>query len=443
MKPELKNQFEWLGEWRNENGSPIPHVIFGGGDFAAIGSMGTTGVVRTDEGLVIFDLPIREQGLKAFKRVRDFSDKPVKYIIYSHGHFDHCFGYKPFIEECKEKGWDFPEVIAHENLIPRFEKYEMLDEYHDWINSMQFSSIVKKSGVNAHKNLKPTILMRDQYRFTLGQYTFELFHDKGETDDSIWLWIPERKVIFAGDLVQISYPNVGNPYKVQRYPKHWALAMERMLEKNPNYLVLGHGRPILEKEKVIDILSITAEAMHFVHDEVVKRLNQGKWFEEIYHEMLDIYPEKFENHPYLKPLYGCYRFAIHATYRLYHGWYDTGNPTNLFPSRSSEIAKELLKIASQEKYLEHAKQLHGEGKLQLAIHILDVIINAGQESCDETTFRDTLQLKQRILKRKAEEEPSLIATNIINNEANRLKHHLKEMAKKEKNESASNDKQEL
>ena len=41
--------------------------------------------------------------------------------------------------------------------------------------------------------------------------------------------------------------------------------------------------------------------MHFVHDEVVKRLNEGKGFEENYHEMLEIYPEKFKNHKYLSP----------------------------------------------------------------------------------------------------------------------------------------------
>ncbi|GAH90883.1 unnamed protein product, partial [marine sediment metagenome] len=64
-----------------------------------------------------------------------------------------------------------------------------------------------------------------------------------------------------------------------------------------------------------DVLSITAEAMRFVHDEVVKRLNEGKWFEQIYYEMLEIFPEKFKKHNALIPIYGCYRFAIHATYR--------------------------------------------------------------------------------------------------------------------------------
>ncbi|GAF71796.1 unnamed protein product, partial [marine sediment metagenome] len=272
--------------------------------------------------------------------IRKFSDKPIKYIVYSHGHFDHCFGYEPIIEEIKKQGWEMPQIIGHENLLERFEKYRALDGYHKWINSMQFSSTSKKAGksVTAHQTLDPTIILRgnENYKFTLGGISFEIYHDKGETDDSLWMYVPEKKTIFAGDLYLSCFPNVGNPYKVQRYPKHWARAMERMLEKNADYLVPGHGKLIEGKDNVKECLSITAEAMHYVHDEVVKRMNQGKWFEEIYHEMLEIFPDKFKNSKYLKPIYGCYRFAIHATHRLYHGWYNTGNPTDLFPARSKD-----------------------------------------------------------------------------------------------------------
>ena len=217
-----------------------------------------------------------------------------------------------------------------------------------------------------------------------------------------------------------SYPNVGNPYKVQRYPKDWAIAMERMMKKEAEYLIPGHGQLIKGKEKVKDVLSITAEAMHFVHDEVVKRMNKGKWFEQIYHEMLEIYPDKFKNHHHLREMYGCYRFAIHATYRLYHGWYNSGNPTDLFPSKSSNIAGEFLKINSKDKYLEHAKNLYNERKLQLALHILDVILK-GSEKKHDPTFLEALELKYKILKEKSKEESSFIAANIINNAALHIK----------------------
>jgi alkyl sulfatase BDS1-like metallo-beta-lactamase superfamily hydrolase len=397
-------------------------------------SMANTCVFDTKEGLVIFDVPIRQFAQKTFDEVRSYSNKPVKYIIYSHGHFDHAFGYGPFIEELKKKGWDMPEVIAHENCIRRFEKYEILGKYHDWINKQQFASVSgrgRSSVVSARETLDPTIILRgneSSYSFKLGGVNFELYHDKGETDDSIWLWVPEKKTICTGDLIVSSFPNIGNPFKVQRYPKDWAIAMENMREKDAEYLVPGHGRLIESKEKVKDVLSITAEVMHFVHDEVVKRLNEGKWFEQIYYEMLEIYPEKFKKHKILRGIYGCYRFAIHATYRLYHGWYDSGNPTDLFPSKTDDIAREILSLNSESVYLEHANRLYSEGKLQLALHILDIIIK-GSDERNAKVLADALKLKLKILKEKIKVESSFITKNILEEGVRQIKTKLKELPK--------------
>lgn len=397
-----------------------------------IPSFGNMGVIETNKGLVVFDIALKQFGPRNFETLRNITEKPIKYIIYSHGHFDHCFGFDPFIKEIEEKGWEKPEIIAHQNVVKRFQKYQMLDDYHKWLNAQQFGSIMGKQDevVSPHEVLNPTILLdgKEPFTFELGGIEFEVNHDIGETDDSSWLWVPDKELICSGDLIISSYPNVGNPYKVQRYPKGWAIAMENMLEKDAKYIIPGHGKLIKGRNKVREILEITAEAMHFVHDEVVKRLNEGKWFEQIFHEMLEIYPDKFKNHEYLKPLYGCYRFAIHAVYRLYHGWYDTGNPTDLFPAKSSEIATELLKINNPTKYLEHAKNLHDNKKFQLALHILDVLIEA-EDSIENDLLVEALNLKKRILKEKARAEPSFIVRNILNNGARQVKSKTKTLRK--------------
>ncbi len=413
----------------------IPTVTFADGVCHLIGGFGNCGVVETDDGLILFDISMKPLGRKIFRDLREVTNKPIKYIIYSHGHFDHCFGFDPIINEIKEKGWDMPEVIAHENCIRRFEKYRMLDKYHIWLNQQQFASLKNPVEVSAHETLDPTIIIHgnDKYIFEFGGYKFEIYPEWGETDDAIWLWMPEKSVIFAGDLMVSHFPNVGNPYKVQRYPKHWALAMERMMEKNAEYLVPGHGELIEGKEKVKEVLSITAEAMYFVHDEIVKRMNEGKWFEQIFHEMIELFPDKFKNHPYLLPMYGCYEFAIHAVYRLYHGWYDTGNPTDLYPARTSDIAKEFLKVADGIKFLEQAKKNVDQGNLQLALHLLDVIINGSE--AENALLLEALTLKSKVLKQKAETETSFIASNIINNGAILLQPKIKELKKKLKSQN--------
>ncbi|MFX1376187.1 MAG: alkyl sulfatase dimerization domain-containing protein [Promethearchaeota archaeon] len=408
----------------------ISPISFANDSCYFIPGFGNSCVFETNQGLVIFDFPIIQLARRTFEGVRGFTNKPLKYIIFSHGHFDHAFGHLPFLEEINEKGWEKPEVIAHENCIRRFKKYQMLKEYHDWINGMQFASLRGRSEgavTSPREALQPTIIIKGNegfYDFKLGDISFEIYHNKGETDDSIWLWVPEKKTICAGDLIISSFPNVGNPYKVQRYPKDWAIANEKMMEKKAEYLVPGHGRMIKGKNEVKEVLLITAEAMHFVHDEVVKRLNEGKYFEQIFHEMVEIFPAKLKKNPYLREMYGCYRFAIHAAYRLYHGWYNSGNPTDLFPSKSNDIAREFLRINTEKRYLEHAKSLYNQDKLQLALHVVDVIIK-GNEDESSIAFLEALKLKIKILKQQSKEESSFIVSNIINNAILELKEKLR------------------
>ncbi len=179
------------------------------------------------------------------------------------------------------------------------------------------------------------------------------------------------------------------------------------------------------KEEVKSALSIRADAMHFVHDEVVKRMNEGKWFEQIYHEMVEIQPDEFKNHKYMRPSYGCYRFAIHSVYRLYHGWYNSGNPTDLFPAKSSDIAKEYLKVADERKYLEHANHLHNKGKTQLALHLIDVVIKGS--TLENQTLLEAYNLKSQILAHNVKKEPAFIAQNSYLNGIAEIKEKIKQL----------------
>ena len=408
-----------------------PSITFSDGTCHVIPGFGNTSLFETREGLVLFDVPIKQNARKTFNEIRNKTDRQVKYLIYSHGHFDHAFGFGPFLKEIREKGWEMPEIIGHENIVRRFKKYKMLSQYHEWINSQQFASVAPKNKrvatVSPEHVLYPSILLignEAQFSFNLGGADFNLYHDKGETDDSIWLWVPEKETICTGDLLLSSFPNIGNPYKVQRYPLDWALALEKMIEKEAKFLIPGHGKFIEGRRNVKDALSITSEALHFVHDEVVKRLNEGKWFEQIYHEMMDIFPDKFKKHHILSPIYGCYRFAIHATYRLYHGWYNTGNPTDLFPAKSNDIATELLKINDARSYLNHAIRLFEKDEFQLALHIIDIVLK-GREKVTDDLYLDALILKSKILKKNATAEPSFIAANILNNAVKQFKEEIK------------------
>jgi alkyl sulfatase BDS1-like metallo-beta-lactamase superfamily hydrolase len=404
---------------------------FADGNFHFIGSFANVCVIDAGEGLIIFDIGHNRFEKSIFSAVRAFSDKPVKYIILSHGHFDHAFGFAPFYKEIEEKSWDPPKVIAHRNILQRFEKYRMLDEYQAWINSMQFSLGLggQDSGVTAKETLMPDILIRDgePFTFNLGHYTFEIYPEWGETDDHLWMYIPEAKVICAGDMYLSGFPNVGNPYKVQRYPKHWAEGLDRMATKDADYLVPGHGLLIEGKDRIQDMLATVSEALRFIHDEVVKRLNKHMWFDDIFHELVEIYPDRLKQSEWLNPMYSSFEYAIHASYRLYHGWYNSGNPTDLFPSRTTEIAREVIDLlgpGGPEKIMQRASELLDAGNAQLALHVLDYVIK-GADPGDIDMLKMTMNLKIKALKKREEDVPSMISKSIYSNHVKELQHQKK------------------
>ncbi|MEX2715355.1 MAG: alkyl sulfatase dimerization domain-containing protein [Candidatus Sigynarchaeota archaeon] len=417
---------------------------FADGTSYMIGAFANVGAVETGEGLVLFDIGSEMAGERIFHNLREITKAPVHTIVLSHGHFDHCFGHQPFLAEIAENGWRAPDIIAHQLLPARFEKYRMLEQYHNWINGMQFSSVLfsrRKDPVSTKHLLVPTRLVREGeiHEFEVGDRQFVVRAERGETDDAIWTWVPSTKTVFAGDLFISSFPNVGNPYKVQRYPKHWAIALEHMMEKSPEYLVPGHGRLISGASKVKEALSITARALHFVHDEVVKRLNEGKWFEDIYHEVLAAYPDEFKQSPWLQPIYGCPEYAVHASYMLYHGWYNSGNPTDIHPPRKADVSRELIALLGDggvDRLLARAEELHAAGSIDLAMALVDHVLlgTPALAARQGETLDRALALKIKLVKKRIALEPSMISRNIYQNYANELATRKKWLKKEPKDQ---------
>jgi len=134
-------------------------------------------------------------------------------------------------------------VIGHENVGDRFDRYKKTNGYNAAINSRQFQFktpfpvIFRYPDVTYQTSMETEVGQKDKI-------TFQLFHDKGETDDSTWVWIPEKKAICAGDLFIWASPNCGNPQKVQRYPVEWSAALKKMLKLDADFFFPGHGPPM-------------------------------------------------------------------------------------------------------------------------------------------------------------------------------------------------------
>lgn len=305
-------------------------------------------VFDTGDGLVAFDTSLEPMNQGILRGIRTWSDAPVHTVAYTHGHIDHIGGARAFVDEARSRGDRDPRFIGHRGVLARFDRYQSTNGYNRIINERQFSTLGKVllggslDGRFGPKDwVRPDVTFDDRMSVRVGELTFHLFHDRGETDDHLWAWVPEKKALVVGDFVTWVFPNAGNPQKVQRYPGEWARALRTMASYPAELLLPAHGLPVGGADRIQRVLGDLATALESLVEQTLARMNEGMPLNQILMEVK--VPEELMERPYLRPAYDEPEFVVRNIWRLYGGWYD-GNPAHLKPPSDGSVAKELASL---------------------------------------------------------------------------------------------------
>jgi len=348
----------------------------------------------TADGLVCFDASGVLTGEAVRAALRGWSTKRVSHLVYTHGHADHVGGSTFFRD-------DKPVVIGHENVDRRLDRYAYTNNWNLIINNRQFGGISgdlnltvgdQSTGLEvemkagARKFLPSTVLRPDEtfettHAVTVGGEPMEFRHARGETDDHLWGWLPNRKALITGDFLIWNFPNAGNPQKVQRYPGEWAAALREMASMGAELLLPAHGLPIEGSARISRVLNEVAQALEDIVTTVVAMMNAGETLDTIIHTVK--VPDDTLAKPYLRPLYDEPEFVVRGVWRLYGGWWD-GAASRLKPAPDAVLASAIADLAGgAEVLLRRGEQAAGEGDLRLACHFADL---AGWAAPDDPTI---------------------------------------------------------
>jgi glyoxylase-like metal-dependent hydrolase (beta-lactamase superfamily II) len=332
----------WRGEITSREYHPVAHR---GGlaeiceGVAFLPSFGNVSAFATGDGLVLVDTGSSFVAAAVHDGIRRWSGQRLNTAVYSHGHIDHVSGVPAWEAESAERGWPAPVVVAHEALPGRFDRYKLTAGYNGVINRRQFGVRELRWPTDYRY---PDRTYHDELRLEVGGTAFLLRHEKGETDDHTVTWLADRKVLCCGDLFIWASPNAGNPQKVQRYPREWASALRRMTGLGAEYLLPGHGLPVIGAERVQVALADTAELLETLVDQTLEVMNRGGRLDDAIHAVRP--PRALEARPYLRPVYDEPEFIVRTIWRLYGGWWD-GNPATLKPAPERALAAELAGLA--------------------------------------------------------------------------------------------------
>ncbi len=369
--------------------------------------------IRTDDGLVLFDTSTDGFGPACVKSLRGWSTDPIHSLVYTHGHLDHVGGSGAFVADAEARGHAAPEVVGHDNVQPRFDRYWLTDGYNATVNERQFGTAKMTEAVDEADEYRflpsdvaiPTQSYTTAMNMRVGDLDIALRHDLGETDDHTWAWIPQHKAICSGDFVTWVFPNAGNPQKVQRFPLEWAAALRSMLELEPELLLPAHGLPIGGRDRIATVLDDLATGLETLTRDVLALMNEGARLDTILHEVR-VDPELLTK-PYMRPIYDEPEFVVRNVWRLYGGWYN-GNPAELKPAADADLAVEIRNlVGGVAPLLARAQVLSDDGEHRLASHLVEIAVQA------EPTNTDAHQTRADVYRARRSTESSLMAKGIF------------------------------
>jgi alkyl sulfatase BDS1-like metallo-beta-lactamase superfamily hydrolase len=337
------------------------------------------------EGLVCFDASHYNTGTPIVAELQKWRPGRINSLVYTHGHIDHVGGSGAFVAHNAQNGHAPLRVIGHENVQRRFDRYRSTESWNILINARQFGGVRDDLGMTNDLRpagggqrlpffLPPDIadvsdVVGDFSSYTIGDEVIEFHHGKGETDDHLWSWFPNKKWVATGDFVIWNFPNAGNPQKVQRWPIEWAQTLRTIAAKEPELLLPAHGLPIAGKERIARVLNEIATALENLVREVVGMMNNGATLDEIIHTVR--VPADTLALPYLRPLYDEPEFVVRGVWRQFGGWWD-GAPSRLKPAQDAHVGAEIARLSGgADVVARRAKELAESGDLRLACHLAD------------------------------------------------------------------------
>ena len=366
------------------------HVAIG---FALANAMMVEG---EDSNIIIDTTGTIETAQEVKNLFQAINSNPISAIIYTHNHGDHVYGASVFAEESD------PEIYAHSST----EKYIsriicILSPIISSRSSKMFGNIlpnehVENNGIGPFLEigkdgrtpglLYPTKVFEDKLEFEVSGVKLVLYHAPGETNDQLFVWLPEKKALFPGDNFYKTFPNLytirGTPY---RDLAGWVNSLDMMRYLEPEHLVPSHTRPISGKKEIYNKLTTYRDGIQYVHDQTIRMMNQGMGPDEIA-EKISL-PKHLGDSPFLKEFYGSPEWSARNVFSGYLGWFD-GNPSTLKPLPRAEEANNIINLAGGwDNLFNLAEESFKSEKYQWALQLTDYLLLSKPNNKESTILR--------------------------------------------------------
>jgi glyoxylase-like metal-dependent hydrolase (beta-lactamase superfamily II) len=247
-----------------------------------------SGIVIGDDAVMVIDTqatPAMAQDV--IRRIREVTDKPIKYVVLSHYHAVRVLGAAAYRPEHIIASQDTRDLIVERGeqdkaseigRFPRlFRNVESVPPGMTW----------------------PTMTFTGRMSLWLGKLEVQLIQlGRGHTKGDTVVWLPQDKVLFSGDLVEFD----ATPYAGDAYFQDWPKTLDNIAALQPQALVPGRGAALQGAADVARGLEGTRAFVSELYASVQAGAAAGK-------ELRAVYRDTYDK---LKPKYGQWVIFDHC-----------------------------------------------------------------------------------------------------------------------------------
>ena len=246
-----------------------------------------TGVIIGDDAVMVIDTqatPVMAQDV--IRRIREVTDKPIRYVVMSHYHAVRVLGASAYQAQHIIASQDTRDLIVErgaQDMKSEIERFPRLFQAVETIPGLTW----------------PTLTFKGEMTLWLGSLEVKLMQvGRGHTKGDTIVWLPQQKILFSGDLVEFD----ATPYAGDAYFSDWPQTLDNLAAMQPLALVPGRGAALTTPEMVQAGLAGTRAFVSDLYASVKAGAAAGKDLRHIYKE----------THAALKPKYGQWVIFDHC-----------------------------------------------------------------------------------------------------------------------------------
>lgn len=191
-------------------------------------------IVGDDSVLVIDSLRVPSFARELRADVRRITDKPVRYLVDTHGHWDHAFGNEEFADAT---------IVGHVNC-----RRELEELGEAWRNGVVARNNEWSEEIKSVRITPPDLTFDHRLELHFGGRRVDLVYlGRAHTSGDIFIHLPDDGLLFTGDVAQ----DGGVPYMLDGHMRDWVETDTHLLDLPFERFVSGHG-PIGAKPALVE-----------------------------------------------------------------------------------------------------------------------------------------------------------------------------------------------